>query len=562
MRAHRIFPRAIASLLFFAAAVACGGGGSETGDGSGSSSGGNGSGGGASSGGGSSGTNGSSGGISASSSGGGSGGSSGSGSGGTAPCTAPSFQATATTFALPPGYANSDNLGAFRTVFAPGGPYCDNNRNVPYYATLDMNGDAKPDLVVTADCADAKVGLAYWSVFLNTGSGFAATPTHFALPAGYSNSGGIPAFTTPAWVSAALCDNRNVPTYSLVDADGDGKLDLVITSDCADAKVGSAYWSVFLNTGSGFAATPTHFALPSGYSFPSTSVQAGPYCNGQNVPNFTLIDTDGDAKVDLVLTGDCNEAPIGRTYWSVFKNTGAGFAPTAAHFALPQGYSDIDHGPFNTAAWFSGPYCDGRNSPNFATFDVDGDRKPDLVVTSECTDAQAGRSYWSAFLNTGAGFAASATHFTLPSGYSDIDHGPFSTTVNASGPYCDGRSAPKFATIDVSSDGKPDLVVTSDCADAKAGLTYWSAFLNSGTGFGPSATHVALPPGYADVSGSGAFAWVAQASGPLCDGRSVPSFGTLDANGDGKMDLVVTADCAKSEVGLSTWLVFEGTCGP
>ncbi len=59
-----------------------------------------------------------------------------------------------------------------------------------------MNGDAKPDLVVTSVCnaTASPIGDQRWDVYLNTGQGFASTPTPWALPsAQYPSSFG--AFT-------------------------------------------------------------------------------------------------------------------------------------------------------------------------------------------------------------------------------------------------------------------------------------------------------------------------------------------------------------------------------
>src|SRR5262245_54095747 len=72
-----------------------------------------------------------------------------------------------------------------------------------------------------------------------TVTGFAATPTSFALPPGY----GPLAFQSTA--RAASCGTNNVPGYALVDLTGHGKPDLVVTYSCSDATVGDSRWLIY-----------------------------------------------------------------------------------------------------------------------------------------------------------------------------------------------------------------------------------------------------------------------------------------------------------------------------
>src|SRR5207244_3117967 len=54
-----------------------------------------------------------------------------------------------------------------------------------YHTTLDMDGDLRPDLVETYDCiGGSDEGSKFWRVYRNTGFGFAAVPTQWALPGG------------------------------------------------------------------------------------------------------------------------------------------------------------------------------------------------------------------------------------------------------------------------------------------------------------------------------------------------------------------------------------------
>ena len=106
--------------------------------------------------------------------------------------------------------------------------------------------------VVVDDCdTSTTVGKDHWLVYRNTGSGFAASPTSWALP---TVAGGV--------FNWGLATYDMCPTYSTFDIDGDGKADLVIPDDCdASSTVGKDHWLVYRSTGSGFAASPINWSM-------------------------------------------------------------------------------------------------------------------------------------------------------------------------------------------------------------------------------------------------------------------------------------------------------------
>jgi hypothetical protein len=99
-----------------------------------------------------------------------------------------------------------------------------------------MNGDRKPDLVITSDCgATPTLGEDHWLVYLNTGSGFAASSTTWPTPNGRYDFG----------LANSICGSL---LYATADMNGDQKPDLVITSDCGTtASLGQDHWLVYLN---------------------------------------------------------------------------------------------------------------------------------------------------------------------------------------------------------------------------------------------------------------------------------------------------------------------------
>jgi hypothetical protein len=182
----------------------------------------------------------------------------------------------------------------------------------PAYGTMDMNGDGRPDLVLTSDCDDATaVGRDHWLVYMNTGSGFAATPVRWA---GLPTSSKFGRDFLDGLYSSAFC-----PAYGTTDMNGDGKPDLVLTSDCDDSTtVGRDHWLVYMNMGAGFAATPVSWAgLPTSSKFGRDfldGLYSTAFC-----PAYGTMDMNGDGHPDLVLTSDCDDTTsVGTDHWLVY----------------------------------------------------------------------------------------------------------------------------------------------------------------------------------------------------------------------------------------------------
>ena len=347
-----------------------------------------------------------------------------------------------------------------------------------YYVTMDLNGDGKPDLVVT-EAASAKNP--QWNVYLNTGSGFATSATDWALP------------TNTAFPDSFNLVNGNY--YATTDLNGDGKPDLVVTEAASKQ---NQQWSVYVNTGTSFAAGPDDWPLPTDPSFPdSFNLVDGAY--------YTTMDMNGDGKPDLVVT---EAASALNPQWNVYLNTGGGFAQSATAWALPTDPAFPDS--FNLT--------DGNY---YMTMNLNGDKRPDLIVTQA---ASAKNPAWNVYLNTGTGFAKTATAWPLPTDPS------FPNSFNlVDGDY--------YATMDLNGDGKPDLVVT-EAASKQNPL--WNVYLNTGSGFASSAAAWALPT---DPSFPQSF--------NLVDGNY---YLTMDLNGDGRPDLVVSEAASATNADWNVYL--------
>ena len=434
--------------------------------------------------------------------------------------TATRFLQTATHWAVP---IRGVGIGYNQTDYYVG----------PYWRTQDLNGDGQPDLINTYDPTANTVwggdGAAYWKVYFGTRSGFAQTASQWAVPSRGVSVGYI---QTDLYIG---------PYWRTLDLNGDGRPDLIDTYDSAAGTVwggdGTAYWKVYLNSGTGFSRTAIEWPVPSrglNVGYHQIDLYVSPYWRTQ--------DLNGDGRPDLISTYDsaANTVWGGDTaaYWKVYLNSGTGFSQTATNWPVPRrGASD----GYYTNSNANGPYWN-------TNYDLNGDGRLDLVDTydSAASTVWGGdvKAYWKVYLNSGTGFSQTVTKWSVPSLGVSMGYGQPDYYV---GPY--------WRTQDLSGDGLPDLINTYDSAANTVwggdGAAYWQVYLGTRTGFSPTASHWPIPSrgmsaGYSQV-----------------DFFAGPYWRTLDLNGDHWPDLVNTYDPAMNTVwggdGAAYWQVYLAT---
>ena len=390
------------------------------------------------------------------------------------------------------GWRNrSDRIFLTAPTYGSGGYYAES------VAVADVNGDGKPDLVVTDQCSDSGcMNHGFVGVLLGKGDGT-------FQPVGTYDSGGFNAFSV-----------------AVEDVNGDGKLDLVVANVCAtsNCSTGGAV-SVLLGNGDGTFQAALSYAS-----------------GGQDAYSVAVEDVNGDHKPDLLVTNYCADSNCS----------------TEGSVGVLLGNGD---GTFRAAVTYG---SGGFHTVSVTVGDVNGDGKPDLLVTNNCVDQNCATGNVGVLLGHGNG------------------------TFQAAVTYATGGEEPESAALaDVNGDGKLDLLVANaicapGCATGGVGVllgngdgSFQSAVTYDSGGFGAESVAVR------DVNGDGkpdllvantcvidgAFNCVNGSVGVLLgngdgtfqaavsygsDGTGAASLAVRDVNGDGNQDVLVANACGNN----------------
>jgi hypothetical protein len=141
------------------------------------------------------------------------------------------FSATATDWSVPPSGLGEGFFDAF---------WSSANR---WWWLIDIDGDRDLDLVQSGDTAQEHriwdaTGDPYWKVWRNEGAGFSAELHRWAVPPSGTEDGFY-----------VLASSNATSSWSLMDVDADGHLDLVQTGDPATGQIwdaaGAPHWKLF-----------------------------------------------------------------------------------------------------------------------------------------------------------------------------------------------------------------------------------------------------------------------------------------------------------------------------
>ncbi|MGE0568178.1 MAG: T9SS type A sorting domain-containing protein [Bacteroidia bacterium] len=414
------------------------------------------------------------------------------------------------------------------------------------------------------------VGLILILSFINhnlQSQGFLTTPTNWSLPAGGHNVGGHN-FGFYAIADGGTPDPGN-QGWSLIDINGDGKTDLVITCqgdgtyrDCFSPGA-NPYWKVYLNNGVGFSSSATNWPLPpnSGkflsahdYGFNEISYAGS---TSQWDQGWSTMDINGDNKPDLVIvcegTGTYREcySPGANPYWKVYLNTGTGFSSSATNWTLPPYTGTFLSGHEYGVNAIASAGTPAQFNQGWSTMDINGDNKPDLVVVCEGTGtykecfSPGANPYWKVFLNNGSGFSTTATNWATPPNagkwLSGHDYG-FNGIADAGSANISDQG---WSLIDMDGDKKPEMVILcegtgtyKDCFSPTSN-SYWKVHQNTGTGFSSSATNWNLPNGGKILSGH-TYGFNEIGYNGTYDPNN-QGWTVSDIDGDGKTDLIITS---------------------
>lgn len=368
------------------------------------------------------------------------------------------------------------------------------------WALRDLNGDHKPDLVVTGrgdfDGLVLPLGAPdtpRWDVYLNQGDRFAAAPTAVLLPQGPD------ALLLTAPQGAVSGEGGLI--WSLADLNGDSRNDLVISARHDWTKFStpgfpdSPHWDVHLGWEQGFQPTPIAWALPQGGSLAGGFIGGpGGLASAGEAPGdqlWSVLDLDGDGSRELVVTGSLLSPQQGAQvlgadatpHWRVFRVEGDGFSPVYETFAVPaegggalgRGFYSLSGGQ-TTAGTLDAPF----DVQGWELLDLDGDRRLDLVVTNEARaqdtvyirQALGGEAdpRWDVYPGTPAGFL---TPRPWPMPLGGIAGRGFLWGRGQLGPVPQVDGSVLWELGDLDGDRKPELIVTAHAVPPDQGTTWF-----------------------------------------------------------------------------------------
>jgi len=332
--------------------------------------------------------------------------------------------------------------------------------NQTVHDIIDVTGDGRNDLVIYDACDEtSSVGRGQWVVHAGAEDGYAMEGEAWEV----SRAEGASAFTER---SRRSCDGGATPRYELIDVQGDGLRDLLLTGDCgANEGLGTDHWMLYPGTGSGFQLdAPVRLELPSlGAELPLIGSRR---CDRPSDVIYEFSDHDQDGDRDLLVSGFCDgRADPGMTRWDVYAFEDGAFNPEPGVYEMP------DVGV--AAAWIRtfSRRCTAQQPVVNSFWDVNGDGYSDPIIREMCTpDAPTGlgTDHYRLWLRNPDLSLGAEQRFELP-----VD--PEGTLwLDMLDDFC-GHVGDALVTVsDLDGDRTPEGLMTYACdPDAAVGWTEW-----------------------------------------------------------------------------------------
>ena len=303
-------------------------------------------------------------------------------------------------------------------------------------------------------------------------------------------------------------------------------------------------------------ALPDLSALPLEVSDPMQLVGDNWGCTNEEQLRYTTMDLTGDGQLDVVLTDGCDANGVGTERWIVHPGEDGGFGAATTWTlpdlsALPLDVSD----PMQLIADNWG--CTNEEQLRYTLMELTGDGRVDFVITDGCDANGVGTERWIVHPGEDGGFGA-ATTWTLP----DLSALPLDVSdpmqLIADNWGCTNEEQLRYTLMELTGDGRVDFVITDGCDANGVGTERWIVHPGEDGGFGAAATWT-LP----DLS-----ALPLEVSDPMqlvgdnwgCTNEEQLRYSTMDLDGDGLLDIVLTDGCDADGVGTERWISHPAVC--